>query len=180
MTRVVGLLLTGVVLPTLLAAELLLLLTELGQFNSTLVKNRTWPVWPYEMPCKLDTICCRPLVELLTGRLSKTPALVPIQSRSLHANNEVMRRQADLCCRIISSQVDSILFTGLLTSISNSSSWLRVVKESVLGHIIGNRIKRDLPCGMVTLDNRGILNGNPNAIRRRRHNIRYGLWFRWN
>lgn len=95
------------------------------QFSSTLVKNRTWPVWPYGIPVKLDTMCCSPFVELDTGRFSSTPALVPIQSRSLQASNEVIRKQAALCWRMMSSQLDSILFTGLLTSISNNSSWLR-------------------------------------------------------
>lgn len=63
-------------------------------------------------------------MEFPTGKFRSTPALVPIHSRSLQANNEVIRRQADLCCRMISSQVDNILFTGLLTSISKRSSWL--------------------------------------------------------
>lgn len=33
-----------------------------------------------------------------------TPALVPIQRRSLHASRAVTRRQAALCCLIMSSQ----------------------------------------------------------------------------
>lgn len=101
-----------------------------GQFSSTLVRNRTCPVWPYEIPVRLDTMCCSPLVELPTGKFRRTPALVPIHSRSLQANKEVMRRHADLCWRIMSSQVDSILFTGLLTSNSKSSSWLKGKQEN--------------------------------------------------
>lgn len=33
-----------------------------------------------------------------------TPAEVPIQRRSLHARSAVTRRQAALCCRMMSSQ----------------------------------------------------------------------------
>ena len=39
-----------------------------------------------------------------TGRVRMTPALVPIHNRSLHARRHVMRRQAVLCCRIMSSE----------------------------------------------------------------------------
>ena len=35
------------------------------------------------------------------------PALVPIHKRSLQANSEVIRKQAALCCRIISSQASN-------------------------------------------------------------------------
>lgn len=105
-------------------------------FNSTLVRNRTCPVWPYEIPVRLDTMCCRPFVDELTGRFSNTPALVPIHSRSLQARREVMRRHADLCWRIMSSQVDSILFTGLLTSISNSNSKLGKIQAKIKCHAL--------------------------------------------
>lgn len=38
------------------------------------------------------------------GIVRMTPALVPIQSRSLQARSDVTRRHAALCCRIMSSQ----------------------------------------------------------------------------
>lgn len=38
-----------------------------------------------------------------SGFVNITPALVPIQSKSLHISNEVTRRQAALCWRIIAS-----------------------------------------------------------------------------
>lgn len=38
------------------------------------------------------------------GTVRRTPALVPIHKRSLHDKSAVTRRQAALCCRIISSQ----------------------------------------------------------------------------
>ena len=45
-------------------------------------------------------------VAVMTGILMVriTPALVPIHRISLHASSAVIRRQAALCCRIISSQ----------------------------------------------------------------------------
>lgn len=52
-----------------------------------------------------------PLLRFDPAIESSTPALVPTQIRSLHASNDVTRRQAALCCRIMSSQFDSILFT---------------------------------------------------------------------
>lgn len=39
-----------------------------------------------------------------TARVSTTPALVPIHSKSLHARRAVIRRQAALCCRIMASE----------------------------------------------------------------------------
>lgn len=39
-----------------------------------------------------------------SGIVSNTPALVPIHRRSLQASNDVTRKHAALCCRIMSSQ----------------------------------------------------------------------------
>lgn len=52
-----------------------------------------------------------PLQTVEAAIVSSTPALVPTQIKSLHESNEVTRRQAALCCRMMSSQLDSILFT---------------------------------------------------------------------
>lgn len=38
---------------------------------------------------------------------ASSPALVPIHSRSLHANNAVILRQAALCCLMIASAPES-------------------------------------------------------------------------
>ena len=50
-------------------------------------------------------IVLRVVVEVIlgTGIVRITPALVPTQRRSLQINSAVTRRQAVLCCRIISS-----------------------------------------------------------------------------
>lgn len=52
--------------------------------------------------------------------VNKTPALVPTQTKSLHANNDVTLKHAALCCRIISSQFDNILLTGGARFTSNN------------------------------------------------------------
>lgn len=54
--------------------------------------------------------------------VNKTPALVPTHIISLHANSDVTRKQAALCCRMMSSQFDSILLTcgAKLTSLRSS------------------------------------------------------------
>lgn len=52
-----------------------------------------------------------PLLMFDPAIVSSTPALVPTHIRSLQASSDVTRRQAALCCRIMSSQLDSILFT---------------------------------------------------------------------
>lgn len=39
-----------------------------------------------------------------TDRVSTTPALVPIHSKSLHTRRAVIRRQAALCCRMMASE----------------------------------------------------------------------------
>lgn len=59
------------------------------------------------------------------------PALVPIQTRSLHANNDVTRKHAALCWRMMSSQLESILFTHGTRLISNNS-----VRLKRNGHLI--------------------------------------------
>lgn len=43
------------------------------------------------------------------GIVKMTPALVPTHSRSLQANNEVIRKHAALCWRIMSSQPEKII-----------------------------------------------------------------------
>jgi len=45
-------------------------------------------------------------VSLGSGSVKITPALVPTQSRSRHASSAVTRRQAILCCRIMSSATE--------------------------------------------------------------------------
>lgn len=97
--------------------------------DSTKVKNRTWPVCPWGMPVRnvsrlvlafnrnydlilpVTTGGVDPLVIFDPAIVSSTPALVPTHIRSLQASSDVTRRQAALCCLIMSSQFDSILFT---------------------------------------------------------------------
>ena len=81
-----------------------LLLEEEG--ISTLVRNRTWPVWPWTRPVTVGWVRLFRVVPADTlgmTRVSTTPALVPIHSRSLQVSNAVMRRHAVLCWRMISS-----------------------------------------------------------------------------
>lgn len=49
-----------------------------------------------------------------SGIVRITPALVPIQSRSLQARSDVTRRHAALCCRIMSSQPEHVKRTRSL------------------------------------------------------------------
>lgn len=46
--------------------------------------------------------------------VSKTPALVPTQTKSLHDNKDVTRKQAALCCLMMSSQLDNIFVTCIV------------------------------------------------------------------
>lgn len=73
------------------------------------------------MTCKaaMNKICLIPVtmgildpLQTFCARIvNRTPALVPTHIKSLHANSEVTRKHAALCCRIMSSQFDSILLT---------------------------------------------------------------------
>jgi hypothetical protein len=49
-----------------------------------------------------------------SGIVRTTPALVPIQRRSLQARSDVTRRHAALCCRIMSSQPEHVQHTRSL------------------------------------------------------------------
>jgi hypothetical protein len=58
-----------------------------------------------------------------SGIVRITPALVPIQSRSLHARSDVTRRHAALCCRIMSSQPEHVQHTRSLV--------YRIIRENL-------------------------------------------------
>lgn len=66
--------------------------------SSMAVRKRTWPVCPWDSPTNVGAALAE------TARVSTTPALVPIHSKSLHARRAVIRRQAALCCRIMASE----------------------------------------------------------------------------
>lgn len=76
-----------------------------GSVVSTVVRNRTWPVCPCGTPAMLGRQPSRLVLEVRwgSGSVSRTPALVPTQSRSLQARSAVTLRQAALCCRMMSS-----------------------------------------------------------------------------
>lgn len=65
------------------------------------VRKRTWPVWPCAEPIgwRGPRSELEPVLDETGGmaRVSTTPALVPIQSRSLQASRAVIRRHAALC-----------------------------------------------------------------------------------
>ena len=74
-----------------------------------------------------------PLAMLTAAIVSRTPALVPTQIKSLQAKSDVTRRQAALCCLIISSQFDSILLTDGAKFTSRITSKLEEMK-TIRGH----------------------------------------------
>ena len=61
-------------------------------------------------------------VSLGSGSVKMTPALVPTQSRSRQASSDVTRRQAILCCRIISSDTDNIHQVNRVSDKSNDKA----------------------------------------------------------
>ena len=53
------------------------------------------------------------VVTLGMGKVRMTPALVPTHSKSLQASSDVIRKQAVLCCLIMSSEsVNNFKFLG--------------------------------------------------------------------
>lgn len=70
-------------------------------------------------------------LHVAAGIVKITPALVPIQIKSRQANNDVTRKQAALCCRIISSQLESILFTDGAKFTSNKAARLENEKKKL-------------------------------------------------
>lgn len=93
--------------------------------TSTVVKNLTWPVCPWGIPETLGEETSTEVVDgVIRGeeRVIMVPAEVPIQRRSLQAKRAVIRRQAALCCLIISSQVANIRVTAGATSVSRRHS----------------------------------------------------------
>lgn len=77
-----------------------------GYGISTEVNIRTWPVCPWGTPVTGGIVPNFPVVGVTWGNgiVSRTPADVPIHKRSLQCTKAVTRRQAALCCRIMSSQ----------------------------------------------------------------------------
>ena len=77
------------------------------------------------LPCSGGVFCSFVVVGVMCGRLrvTITPAEVPTQSMSFTAMRAVTLRQAVLCCRIMSSQPDSILDTAAVRLISASRVW---------------------------------------------------------
>lgn len=78
----------------------------------------------YELTLPLDLHDAAGIVRI-------TPALVPIQIKSLHASSDVTRRQAALCWRMISSQLESILLTEGAKFTSNKSARLKADTNSI-------------------------------------------------
>lgn len=76
---------------------------------STAVKNRTCPVCPWAEAVTSKGVCIDAVFKAMSGKgnVKTTPALVPIHSSSLHVNNAVTRKQANLCCFMIASDPES-------------------------------------------------------------------------
>lgn len=99
------------------------------------VRNRTWPVWPCDRPAGKGRVFTKVALALAAReRVSTTPALVPIQSRSLHANRAVMRKQAALCWRMMAS--DPV--RGSKKGVPYSSSWHAFACKPERGFTLGN------------------------------------------
>lgn len=82
-------------------------------------------MWPFKIYDDFSPVTggiAAPGVKPCAGIVNNTPALVPTHIRSLQASSEVTRRHAALCCRIMSSQLDNILFTDGAKFTSNSNS----------------------------------------------------------
>ena len=73
------------------------------------VKNRTCPVCPWAEAVTSKGVCIDAVFKAMSGKgnVKTTPALVPIHSSSLHVNNAVTRKQANLCCFMIASDPES-------------------------------------------------------------------------
>ena len=67
--------------------------------TSTAVRNRTCPVCPWKEAVAEGQLRREAVLAVIvgSGNVKTTPALVPIQRRSLQASRAVTRRQAALC-----------------------------------------------------------------------------------
>lgn len=74
--------------------------------TSTAVRKRTCPVCPWKDAVADGQFRREAVLAVIvgSGNVNTTPALVPIQSRSLHASRAVTRKQAALCWRMIASE----------------------------------------------------------------------------
>lgn len=99
-----------------------------------------------------------------------TPADVPTQIKSLVARSDVTRKQAALCCLMISSQLESILLTVGATFTSNKKLSLRRKNENnILKWFCRLQIAtvgtlQYIRFGMKTFDGCGILKRYPYLI----------------
>lgn len=74
--------------------------------TSTAVRKRTCPVCPWKDAVADGQFRKEAVLAVIvgSGNVSTTPALVPIQRRSLQASSAVTRKQAALCWRMIASE----------------------------------------------------------------------------
>ena len=78
--------------------------------TSTAVRKRTCPVCPWKEAVAEGQLRREAVLAVIvgSGNVKTTPALVPIQRRSLQASRAVTRRQAALCWRMIASEPKKI------------------------------------------------------------------------